>query len=179
MDRRREVPVGGLVAGNGTADPGQDMQEIQVIGPSDHPVLRHGKFQDDGFSTGLHDAEELCQPLFLVLEIPNSKGAGDTVERPFPIRKRLPVSDLQALENYLLNNLHGNVAEPYDHPQGRILIQSHDKRERTGVRPTSKIKINRLASTDPDDEFYNVKAEDFQKSHNQKSDNKPTVAPRQ
>ena len=104
---------------------------------------------------------------------------GDAISfRHAQLLETVRVSDLQALENYLLNNLHGIIAEPYDRPQGRILIQSHDKRERTGVRPTSKIKINRLASTDPDDEFYDVKAEDFQKSRDQKSGNKPTVAPR-
>ena len=34
-----------------------------------------------------------------------------------------PVSDLQALENYLLNNLHGIVTVPYSSPQGRITIK--------------------------------------------------------
>ena len=32
------------------------------------------------------------------------------------------VGDLQVLENYLLNNLHGIIAAPYDKPQGRIRI---------------------------------------------------------
>ena len=106
---------------------------------------------------------------------------GDAIR--FPKAKQLPtapVSDLQALENYLLNNLHGNVAEPYDHPQGRILMVSHDKKERAVSRPPSVIKPNKpISSADPSEEYPTINAENFKKTSNQKSGDKPTVAPRQ
>ena len=74
------------------------------------------------------------------------------------------VSDLQVLENYLLNNLHGMVGEPYDKPQGRIINAETDVIPSTSLRATNKdkdvpaaIRVNDAAPIDGD---------------------KPTVAPR-
>ena len=95
MDRGRKILVSGPVAGNGTADAGKDMQEIQVVCPPHQPVLRHGQLQDDGFSTGLQHPEKLGKPALLVLEIPDAESTRDAVERPLPIGKILTVSNLE------------------------------------------------------------------------------------
>ena len=74
-----------------------------------------------------------------------------------------PVSDLQALENYLLNNLHGIVGAPYDKPQGRIR------------KVDSAIKQNgRVETADPTDEFLGVS----NATNSTSGTDKPTVAPR-
>ena len=47
---------------------------------------------------------------------------GDAIS--FPSKQMIEsvgVTDLEILENYLLNNLHGKVEAPYDSPQGRIV----------------------------------------------------------
>ena len=78
----------------------------------------------------------------------------------------VPVSDLQVLENYLLNNLHGIVGAPYDKPQGRI----------SQVDPTTKIKQNKLGGTaDPSDLYLGVRSAQDATNGN----DKPTVAPKE
>lgn len=77
-----------------------------------------------------------------------------------------PVTDLQVLENYLLNNLHGTVGAPYDKPQGRIRLAN---------KPLMQIKQNKVVKTiDPFDEFQGVRNENYDADGNYK----PTVAPR-
>ncbi len=93
---------------------------------------------------------------------------GDAIR--FPNAKLLNkeiVSDLQALENYMLNNLHGLIGEPYDKPQGRIHMV--DKIVTTG----GKNKVNRLRSLSPEDEYVGVRAN----TYSPKSNDKPTEAP--
>lgn len=73
------------------------------------------------------------------------------------------VSDLQVLENYLLNNLHGTVGAPYDKPQGRIRLAN------------TTLKQNKLIKTaTPVDEFSGVPDAKYATS----GKSKPTEAPR-
>ncbi|MBO4599885.1 MAG: bifunctional metallophosphatase/5'-nucleotidase [Bacteroidales bacterium] len=64
---------------------------------------------------------------------------GDAISFPdAQLLKSEAVSDLQILENYLLNNLHGIVAAPYDRPQGRILNSATDNVPSVSVSATNK-----------------------------------------
>ena len=64
---------------------------------------------------------------------------GDAISFPdAQLLKSETVSDLQILENYLLNNLHGIVAAPYDRPQGRILNAATDNVHSVSVSATNK-----------------------------------------
>ena len=73
---------------------------------------------------------------------------GDAIS--FPSRKLLStetVGDLEILENYLLNNLHGRIEAPYDQPQGRILNASVDNVPRPKKKPnaTNQLEGNSVA----------------------------------
>ena len=86
------------------------------------------------------------------------------------------VSDLQVLENYLLNNLHGTIDQPYDRPQGRIINLSVDSTPTPQPKPNGKsgIKGSKVGfNTDPADEYPSGRT-NFDKG----SGDKPTVAPR-
>ena len=104
------------------------------------------------------------------------------------------LSDLQALENYLLNNLHGIISQPYDRPQGRIdtLSVEYDSifqptyplpdppsypqpKTKPTIQVDPRIRRNTLRQDfSPADEYKSVRVNDIPSSGD-----KPTVAPRQ
>ena len=96
---------------------------------------------------------------------------GDAIR--FPTAKQKPsdpVTDLQVLENYLLNNLHGIIDKTYENPQGRItmIVKKHK------ISGYNEIRVNKLFKTiDPGDEYQSVVNDSYKST-----DDKPTVAPR-
>lgn len=75
-----EVGVGGLVSGDLSADLREDVEEIEVVEPSDDLVLRAGQFEKNEAAAGLQDSAHLAEAFLSVLEVPDSERYGDPVE---------------------------------------------------------------------------------------------------
>ena len=96
---------------------------------------------------------------------------GDAIR--FPNAKQLPttpVTDLQLLENYLLNNLHGIIGSPYGSPQGRITNASIAQKQKDTLSAQSDTKSTGFVKID--DKL------DVSLEPSQSNGGKPTVAPR-
>lgn len=82
----------------------------------------------------LDDTYTIAGPEYVLLK------GGDAIN--FPSRKQIAskdVSDLEILEDYILNNLNGHIESPYDQPQGRILNAAIDSVPRPKKKPDATV----------------------------------------
>ena len=67
------------------------MEKIKVVQPPPKRISRDGQLQDYHPSAGTEHPEHFGEPEVLVLEVPDTEGAGDPVERAVIETERLPI----------------------------------------------------------------------------------------
>ena len=143
------VPSGVVLDSNGTFQRVEGSYRVRNVMVGDEPLV-------------LDKTYTIASTEYVLLK------GGDAIS--FPDAKLLrteTVSDLQILENYLLNNLHGIVTTPYDKPQGRILNVATDN-------IPSMTKTNNARATNKTTDTYAAP----QSNSDSGSEKNPTVAPR-